>query len=313
MKITNHWLSSSAAGESIRIDPSPNSREIIDPDYLIVHYTATDDAAGPVNWFKNTSSNKDGIAAHIVIDMTGQITQLVPFNRRANHAGSSTWNGTDNMNFHAIGIELVNPGFVQALSNGTYRRLISPNNYKVYPATVVTRLLAMRHKNKLTGTDANASYWFKYPKAQLEALYSLSKVLADHYQLVQVLGHDDIAPVRKTDPGPAFSWEAFKTAVFGHSNNVGSIFTINASDFANFRTEPSTNSVVIKKLARGYEVGLIETVGLWCKVYLAVQRAEMLEGSRCIKKIGWVHSSLLQLKPLVKQPRTQRTISKKRK
>jgi N-acetylmuramoyl-L-alanine amidase len=54
-------------------------------------------------------------------------------------------------------------------------------------------------------------------------------------------------------------------------------------------------------LAKGYEVGLIETNGQWSKVYLVNSQAEVLqnvEGKlRSIKTIGWIFSSLLSLKP----------------
>src|SRR5215213_7124025 len=103
MKIVNHWLQSTAADERIAIRETKNVHDLIDPDYLIIHYTADDLPNQAINWFLNTKTNKQAVAAHIVIDREGKITQLVPFNRRANHAGSSTWDGVDSMNNHAIG------------------------------------------------------------------------------------------------------------------------------------------------------------------------------------------------------------------
>jgi N-acetylmuramoyl-L-alanine amidase len=49
------------------------------------------------------------------------------------------------------------------------------------------------------------SFWQKYPDAQIEALDTLlDGLFKDFRSLTEIVGHDDIAPTRKTDPGPAF-------------------------------------------------------------------------------------------------------------
>jgi N-acetylmuramoyl-L-alanine amidase len=40
-------------------------------------------------------------------------------------------------------------------------------------------------------------------------------VLHDRYGFIDILGHDDIAPGRKVDPGPAFPMASFATQVMG--------------------------------------------------------------------------------------------------
>jgi N-acetylmuramoyl-L-alanine amidase len=102
MIIDKHWLIAENTNEKINKVESPNARDLIDPDYLIIHYTAGDTAQEAINWFMNTSTNLDKIAAHLVIDLDGTITQLVPFHRRANHAGSSVWDRVENFNFHSL-------------------------------------------------------------------------------------------------------------------------------------------------------------------------------------------------------------------
>ncbi len=294
MIIEKHWLKAENTNERITKSESPNARDVIDPDYLIIHYTAGDTAKAAVDWFMNTRDNSDRIAAHIVIDLDGTITQLIPFNRRANHAGSSTWDRVENFNFHSIGIELVNPGYCEKLTDGTFKRKITASKSQAYPIERAADILETMHKHRFWTANDN-KHWFKYPRVQLDALYKLSKVLVDHYELITVLGHDDISPLRKPDPGPCFPWREFKTNVLGRVDNVGDIFVVNTDD-ANFRVDHSTNSAVIKKLSKGYNVGLIETFGAWNKVYLANDKKELLKDNRCIKTIGWIHSSLLNLK-----------------
>ncbi len=54
---------------------------------------------------------------------------------------------------------------------------------------------------ELEGTDE-----LPYTDAQYAALNDLLAVLCDAYPIADVAGHADIAPGRKTDPGPAFDW-----------------------------------------------------------------------------------------------------------
>lgn len=294
MLIEKHWLKADQSNKNIVKSESPHARQVIDPDYLIMHYTAGDTAKSAIDWFMNTSSNTDRIAAHIVIDTDGTITQLVPFNRRANHAGSSVWDGVENFNHHSVGIEIVNPGFCEKLADGSFRRKITSLKHKEYKRDRAGDIMEMMHKHRFW-TAADNKHWFRFPEAQLAALYKLSKALVQQYELVNVLGHDDISPLRKPDPGPCFPWADFKLNVLGRTDNVGDIFEVN-TDGTNFRVGHTTNSAVIKKLNKGYNVGLIETFGAWSKVYLANEKKELIRDNRCIKTIGWIHSTLLDLK-----------------
>jgi AmpD protein len=54
---------------------------------------------------------------------------------------------------------------------------------------------------ELEGVDDQA-----YPDGQYARLAGLLAALHSRYPIVDVVGHADIAPGRKTDPGPAFDW-----------------------------------------------------------------------------------------------------------
>jgi AmpD protein len=54
---------------------------------------------------------------------------------------------------------------------------------------------------ELEGTDEDP-----YTPAQYETLARLAKALRRRYPIADLVGHSDIAPGRKTDPGPAFDW-----------------------------------------------------------------------------------------------------------
>ena len=106
------------------------------------------------------------VSAHFLIRRDGTIVQFVPLEKRAWHAGLSSFQGQDNCNDYSIGIEL-------------------------------------------EGTDT-----IGYTKQQYSALTNLSHTIRQVYPeitLGRIVGHQDIAPVRKTDPGVSFDWAYFRT------------------------------------------------------------------------------------------------------
>jgi len=63
------------------------------------------------------------------------------------------------------------------------------------------------------GIELEGADQIPYTEAQYTALSQVTKLLIDHYALItveRIVGHSDIAPERKTDPGPAFNWHKFR-------------------------------------------------------------------------------------------------------
>ncbi len=54
---------------------------------------------------------------------------------------------------------------------------------------------------ELEGTDSRA-----YETPQYSSLNQVLSILKSHYPITDIKGHSEIAPGRKTDPGPAFDW-----------------------------------------------------------------------------------------------------------
>ncbi|ROR05136.1 AmpD protein [Erwinia sp. JUb26] len=63
---------------------------------------------------------------------------------------------------------------------------------------------------ELEGTDT-----LPYTDAQYRSLHAVTQLLIAEYpaMALNITGHSDIAPQRKTDPGPAFDWARFRTAL----------------------------------------------------------------------------------------------------
>lgn len=138
-----------------------------------------------------------------MIGRDGKITQLVGFDKRAWHAGKSVWGQLENMNQFSIGIELVNAGKLRKNAAGQW----VDSSMKMIPADEVT---IAKHKN-----DSVEAGWHEYTEAQLEAALAVAVLLNSQYQFKDVLGHEDVSPGRKVDPGPLFPLESFRSKVMG--------------------------------------------------------------------------------------------------
>ena len=143
--------------------PSPNWDERTLPvSMLVLHYTGMLDAASAIDRLTDPAAK---VSAHYLVAEDGEVIRFVPEDKRAWHAGLSSWRGIADVNSASVGIELVNPG----------------HEFGYRP----------------------------FPEAQLEALVPLVAEIVDRHQIVprNVVGHSDVAPVRKQDPGELFPWE----------------------------------------------------------------------------------------------------------
>lgn len=146
-----------------REQPSPNHDERALPVTMaVIHYTEMESAAAALERLSDPAAK---VSAHYLISRDGEVTRLVPEERRAWHAGLSYWRGIRDVNSASIGIELDHPG----------------HKYGYGP----------------------------FPDAQFEALVPLlaRMVKAHAIPCANVVGHSDVAPARKIDPGELFPWE----------------------------------------------------------------------------------------------------------
>ena len=163
------WLRGARRVESPNHDARPDGMVV---SMLVVHAISLppDEFGGDgiLRFFTNTLDPAEHpyyaqiaslrVSAHFLIRRSGELIQFVSCERRAWHAGVSSWKGRDRCNDYSIGVEL-------------------------------------------EGCDDRP-----FEEAQYVQLNRLMEGLCKRYGIETVVGHADIAPGRKTDPGPSFDW-----------------------------------------------------------------------------------------------------------
>lgn len=91
-----------------RFQASPNHEPRLgEISLLVLHYTGMASGQLAIDWLCNPASK---VSCHYLIDTDGTIVQMVDEDRRAWHAGTSSWQGVIDINSASIGIEIQNLG-----------------------------------------------------------------------------------------------------------------------------------------------------------------------------------------------------------
>ena len=273
MRIVRHRLEADD-GEFVDWKPTPNvSSGSITPRYLVMHYTAGSSFRSSVSWLTNPDAKA---SAHVVIGRGGEIVQLARFDQKAWHAGRSRWRGLVGLNAHSIGIELDNAGpLIEEAGGATWRATFGGR----YGAEEV---VAAEHKH---GSDYE--FWHRYTDIQLETARMVASLIAAKYALLDVIGHEDIAPGRKLDPGPAFPMTAFRGRVLGREDDALPRGRTVAE--LNIRSGPGTAfGTVAPALAPKTNLLIRSEAGSWLAV-------DVLDAKGAPTLSGWVHGDYVEV------------------
>jgi N-acetylmuramoyl-L-alanine amidase len=257
--------------------PSPNVGQVpLRAEYLVIHYTAGRSLQESVSWLARPEARA---SAHLVIGRDGTVVQQVPFDRVAWHAGISAWEGKTGLNHCSIGIELDNAG--RLTRHGSRWRAWFGGHYEAEDVLEAT------HKH-----ESSPSGWHLYPPAQLEAAMEAAAALVTRYGLRDIIGHDDIAPGRKADPGPAFPMASFRSRVLGRQEDRPPLFRTMA--VLNIRGGPGTQHAQIpgSPLPAGTRVEVLRQQDSW----RLVDVVDPVNGSADVQ--GWVHHRFIEPLPL---------------
>jgi N-acetylmuramoyl-L-alanine amidase len=260
MEIKEHFIN----GENVKkFVKSPNVSGEFEkglPDTIIIHYTA-----GPYKPALNTLTNpRVRASAHLIVDRDGSVTQLVPFNIEAWHAGSSSYGNRTGINKYSIGIEIVNSG--PLTKSGTVYRSWYGSAFN--PSDVIEAT----HRNEKT-----PRFWHTYTEEQIIVVQEICQLLIDIYNVKFILGHEEIAPLRKQDPGPAFPLDRLRNKLLGESRNSNAgaelpeMGRISANTL-NIRSSPSEEGLkVALPLQKGTKVKILDESNGWYKVTTEIE------------------------------------------
>lgn len=270
MRIKNHRLFDNS-DQQVTYAESPNRSGVMSPRFLVLHFTAGSSAQSSIAHLCNKSAKA---SAHLVIGRDGTITQLVPFNRVAWHAGRSRWQGITGLNSHSIGIELDNAGELKD-SNAGWTSWFG----RVYAADEVV-VASHKHDDMETG-------WHRYPEAQISGALEAGEAIVQHYDLEDVLGHEDIAPERKRDPGPAFPIDRLSGRLVGRADDSFPLYETITK--VNVREGPGTLYELLPEapLANGTQLLLQLRDASWCFV-------DVLGDNGVPVATGWVHGDYIR-------------------
>lgn len=227
------------------------------PDAIVIHYTAGPSAESAVKTFADA---KKKVSAHVVVADDGKLTQMVSFAEVAWHAGPSSFQGRDGFNRYAIGIEIANAGWLTK-SGERYVAWFG----REYAAEQVFH---GRHRNPAVTHE----YWHRFTEAQISAVQELCELLCDTYPIRLILGHDEIAPQRKQDPGPAFPLDKLRNRVLYQDRAAdgpaivapGPISGIVTANQLNIRKQPNGKAALAgPALRRGAVVTILDSRDGW--------------------------------------------------
>lgn len=252
-KIQNHRL------VGVPFEQAEKVGKVITPTIIVVHDTASSLVKyAAANYLRK---NDRGVSVHLVVERDGTPQQQVDFNRQANHAGQSIYNGREFCNGFSIGIEIVNPGIMTkgptpdvAISYGKeYNR----KEYDIHEAKALP--------------NGGMGIWMNYTPEQIATVKNLVAALVKEYPSIKdVVPHWFISPGRKVDTNPLFPLQDVKNFAFGaggapaDDETPGPAATASGKvktlvDDLNLRKWPSFNDNVLAQLDKGTELVVIKS------------------------------------------------------
>jgi N-acetylmuramoyl-L-alanine amidase len=211
MAISTTFMPESYIVADVVASPNLDDRKGGAPDMILLHYTGMRDGASAL---KRLCAADSKVSAHYVVFEDGRIVQCVPEEKRAWHAGVSSWAGETDINSRSIGIEIVNPGHEFG-----------------YP---------------------------DFPLRQIAAVIALCRSILTRHRIPpdRILGHSDVAPARKQDPGEKFPWDLLSDSNVGHWVRPAPLSSEGPG------VKPGETSAAVRKLQRqlrSYGYGIEET------------------------------------------------------
>lgn len=261
MKINKHWL------DDVERVPTKKMGGVIRPDTIVLHYTAGWTTKGDV---ATLSTSDRPASAHIVLGRDGEIFQIVPFNRKAWHAGPSRFNGRSNVNDFSIGIEVSNAGWIKQLTNGyfqdQYGQTIAPDGQFVGQKRTTKTPPHEWHEEYHQRLAFGTYLWEPFYDLQLILLDELVPLLIKEYPIRHIVSHEEIDTRGwKTDPGPMFPLRRYTKLLDDRSSSLPDKLLVTVDEL-NLRGDPHVKANVLAVLSQGSALTVLGRNEMWAHV-----------------------------------------------
>lgn len=220
-EVINHWLHWEDPNLTLTKKKERNHPARITPT-LVIHYGVANSMRSLVGAQRAT-----GYWAHLTIDgytagphgTKYEVFQSMPFNMKGSHAGKSSYKGRKSCNHFSIGVEIANPGPLIRCADGKLRtdtnakKFFQGKGTPVWPEDEAIESLHQDGRRRIM-PYGEWTHWATYTDQEIDILVEVGRALFKAYPTLQdVVGHDDISPGRKSDPGPAFPMDYLRKKV----------------------------------------------------------------------------------------------------
>lgn len=178
------------------------------PMGAVINFTAGRSARDNADAIATIRNGQKRYGYHFVISRLGKIYQTLPLYLWGSHAGKSQYPGLGNgLSKKLVGIEITNAGVLTKTNKG-YEPWWNKNYKEGDRRRTIFTEDQVRYVEKKDNIQ-QAGYYLKYTPKQEKSLTRillwLRKQRPDVFEWKFVLGHDEVSPRRKNDPGGALS------------------------------------------------------------------------------------------------------------
>lgn len=281
-RIVDGWL------DAVDRRPTKKMSGTIKPRGIVMHYTAGTSFAGDLYTLQESGRKA---SAHLLIGRKGELSQIVPFTRKAWHAGPSRYEGFRNLNSTFIGIEIENLGYVKQVGHDWYKDFYGNH----YSEVDLLRKFNITHlEEQFHPVVGSKVHWLPYSDAQFNLLDELVPCIINEYPAIEhIVSHEEIDTRGwKSDPGPLFPLRKYRNMAENRADvieNEGDtaakkVYIINVSKL-NVRSSPEMGDNIIGSLDKGVFVNLEDRDGAWRLV------ERWIDG---VSYHGWVHGRYIE-------------------
>ena len=135
----------------------------------------------------------------------------------------------------------------------------------------ISDVVEARHRNP----ETDERFWHRYTEKQIEVVEEICETLASTYDIKHILGHEEISPGRKQDPGPAFPLDKIRNNILaadrdqeeGAKDEFPIDGVVNVNNSLNIRALPFAGAEKVARPIRNKQkVTIIEEENGWYRV-----------------------------------------------